>query len=110
MSLNKSGPDTSAFFLYAYNNCPDLIPGVSKLVFRKRAHPEMAPPFTFDKVPLIGSAKYSYMHDKDPGIGKFSTLLPHFEPPGYTGTELKRLPLADRKVQIGKHHSFILDG
>ena len=62
----------------------------------------MAPPFSYDKVPLIGAAKYSYVHDKDPGIGKSSTLLPQLMPPGYADTELKTLPLTERKVQIGK--------
>ena len=71
----------------------------------------MAPPLTFDKVPLVGAAKYGFMTDNDPGIGRYSTLLPKLMPPGYISTELKTLPSVNRKVQIGKNEtSFILDG
>ena len=62
----------------------------------------MAPPFSFDKAPLIGAAKYANVNNNDPGIGRFSTLLPKLLPPGYVKSILKTLPSADRKVQIGK--------
>ena len=62
----------------------------------------MAPPLTYDKVPLVGAAKYGFMTDNDPGIGRYSTLLPKLFPPGYVNTAFKTLPVDNRKVQIGK--------
>ena len=58
--------------------------------------------FSFDKVPLIGAAKYANLAGVDPGIGRFSTLLPQEVPPGYVGTQFKTLDNPHRKVQISR--------
>lgn len=59
-------------------------------------------PFSFDKAPLIGAAKYANMASIDPGIGRTSTLLPQIAPPGYVESKMKTLENSHRKVQISK--------
>lgn len=61
----------------------------------------MAPPFSFDRAPLVGAAKYAHTMEENI-IGRFSTLLPDHLPPGYVNTVLKTLPSTDHKVEIGK--------
>ena len=58
--------------------------------------------FSFDKTPLIGAAKYANMAGVDPGIGRYSTLLPLEVPPGYVNTQMKTLENSHRKVQISR--------
>ena len=58
--------------------------------------------FSFDKAPLIGAAKYANMSGADPGLGRWSTLLPEKFPPGYLETKLKTLDDPNRKVEISR--------
>ena len=60
------------------------------------------PTFSFDVAPLVGAAKYANLLGHDPGIGRFSTLLPEKIPPGYVDTQMKQIA-SDRKVQISMY-------
>ena len=62
------------------------------------------PTFSFDVAPLVGAAKYANILGTDPGIGRFSTLLPEKIPPGYADTMLKTISQT-RKVQISTYLS-----
>ena len=67
------------------------------------------PTFSFDIAPLVGAAKYANLLGSDPGIGRFSTLLPERFPPGYTDTKLKSIS-NERNVKISMYLSGKIKG